>query len=517
MWVSLFTMSVQRLSRSLLYVDDFISLRASNCNASVLRGETFVKKIGGHDILKSDDVSASVSRLGAFECVTSVEYYPVRSRHIRAFSCHDPYMVYQSHMQSSHIVKAWQVSNGGSGVYLILVDDGISDHYDLRVEARFLLTDDLAGKHGTSVAGLSSALCNEAGICGVAPASKLVDVNLLSQTFLSDVTEAMAFEDVHQSWNAVYCNSWGPTDDGRCEGPGPILQDVMEEGIRNGRDAKGCIYVFAAGNGGPNENMNDDGYANHPYTIAVGALNGDDAAYFSEWGSAITTTADGFQVLTTSGSSNFVYFYGTSASAPIVAGVVALMLSANENLGWRDVQEILMVSSMYLPDEGWVTNANGHRHHYSFGSGRVHAKRAVNLAKRWTNLPPLVNASQYARIDKVLPVLAGLPFHEAFRVEHVRICMSITHGFVDIGDGSNLGAWIESPAGTRAILSKPTSRVSIIAGCSYHDWCMTSLMHWGENSTGVWTFHVDGDDQILHDVRVTLSGSELLDELVNCF
>ncbi|WP_152986643.1 S8 family serine peptidase, partial [Pseudovibrio sp. POLY-S9] len=49
---------------------------------------------------------------------------------------------------------------------------------------------------------------------------------------------------------------------------------------------------------------------------------------------------------------------GTSFAAPIVSGVVALMLEANPLLGWRDVQEILALSAKQVDDPSteWSTN-----------------------------------------------------------------------------------------------------------------------------------------------------------------
>jgi subtilisin family serine protease len=45
------------------------------------------------------------------------------------------------------------------------------------------------------------------------------------------------------------------------------------------------------------------------------------------------------------GSGDYVTMSGTSYSAPTVAGVIALMLQANPNLGFRDAQEILAYSA----------------------------------------------------------------------------------------------------------------------------------------------------------------------------
>ena len=91
-------------------------------------------------------------------------------------------------------------------------------------------------------------------------------------------------------------------------------------------------------------------------------------------------------------------FGGTSAASPTVAGVVALMLQANPNLGWRDVQEILSYSSRHVgsavgaarigyEDNAWTFNGadnwNGGGLHFSndYGFGLVNTLAAVRLAE----------------------------------------------------------------------------------------------------------------------------------------
>lgn len=78
--------------------------------------------------------------------------------------------------------------------------------------------------------------------------------------------------------NHIYSNSWGPNDDGKTvDGPGRLFKKALIDGTSNGRDGKGSIIVFAAGNGGRyDDNCNFDGYANSVYTLTIGAIDRDD-------------------------------------------------------------------------------------------------------------------------------------------------------------------------------------------------------------------------------------------------
>ena len=67
------------------------------------------------------------------------------------------------------------------------------------------------------------------------------------------------------------------------EAPGPLCSAAFVQGVRNGRNGLGSIFVFAAGNGGGKDNCNFDGYTNSIYTISIGALGRDNAApYYQE-------------------------------------------------------------------------------------------------------------------------------------------------------------------------------------------------------------------------------------------
>jgi hypothetical protein len=86
-------------------------------------------------------------------------------------------------------------------------------------------------------------------------------------------------------------------------------------------------------------------------------------------------------------------FGGTSAAAPIVSGVASLVLSANNNLNAAEIKHILKsttdqiggVNYNYGNSLGNSDYNYGYSIHEKYGTGRVNAQKAVQLALDWHN------------------------------------------------------------------------------------------------------------------------------------
>jgi hypothetical protein len=113
---------------------------------------------------------------------------------------------------------------------------------------------------------------NGIGAVGIAYNANVGAVRMLDGD-VTDAVEAGSLSLAPQHID-IYTNSWGPNDDGRTiEGPAALAHQALVDGITLGRGGKGSIFVFAAGNGGQDDDCNADGYANAPATVTIGAID----------------------------------------------------------------------------------------------------------------------------------------------------------------------------------------------------------------------------------------------------
>lgn len=407
----------------------------------------------------------------------------------------------------------------GSGVRVGIVDDGMQvNHPDLMANVDTVNDYDWNGgdddpspqsgnPHGTCCAGVVGARGdNNLGVAGVAPESTLVGMRLVG----GSATDSMEAQAMAHKNDLIFIksNSWGPDDNGETlEAPGPLTLAAMQSAVTTGRQGKGTILVWAGGNGREvKDDSNYDGYANSIYTIAVGAIDSQmRQSYYSEPGANLHCVAPSngetntsVSITTTDRTGSVGYsstdyhsnFSGTSASCPVVAGVVALLLEKNPALGWRDVQEIILRSSKRInpSDTGWTMNAAGLRFHHSYGAGLIDAAAAVALAESWVNrmpsLPPVVSTQTTSSSIPDHPnvgITRSFVINAAMRVEQVTVKLSATHT-----RRGQLAVTLTSPSGMVSQLAD----VHDDENDHYANWVFSSVRHWGELAQGTWTLHV---------------------------
>ncbi|MEM8527103.1 MAG: S8 family serine peptidase [Bacteroidota bacterium] len=307
------------------------------------------------------------------------------------------------------IVDAWKrLGNmGSSDVVVAIIDNGFDvTHPDLKAKIHrpfdnWSNSKRIPGKesgysHGTPCASVAVAASNGKGIVGAAPNSKFMPVN--GTSFSTRATERMFDYCVDNGADIISC-SWGTTDPNFSLNS--IKKSALAKAARKGRNGKGCIVLFAVGN--------DDVdfvnfYAAHPDVIAVAASTSQDKhANYSNRGREVTICApsngdwpiiagrawwdEGVSWETgtykywrdgRARGDHYKHFGGTSSACPLVAGICALILSANPALTAKEVKEILQQTADKIGSPSEYIDG----HSPKYGYGRVNADRAVAEAIR---------------------------------------------------------------------------------------------------------------------------------------
>lgn len=415
-----------------------------------------------------------------------------------------------------------------------------------------------ASSHATAVAGLIAAEANGEGVVGVAYDSTLVSYHTdFSGSFYTAFERVM---DVAVDGNSAYGidrgadiinNSWAFTSPfaGNFNSGFSQLQTMgsaLEEAAELGREGLGTVMLWAAGNDRNDASgqwANGSNVTNSPHTIAVAAVDAEgDVARYSNPGANLLISAPsngGSQAIatTTTGSGYTFGFGGTSAATPIVAGVTALMLEANLDLGYRDVQEILAYSARHTPLRdvsqadnavAWTLNAaeswngGGLLHNNDFGFGLIDAHAAVRLAESWDkeqlygDRQIASGADQQAGVsfDFGTPTLeASINISSGFAVEHAEVTLDLSHARAD-----HLLVALIAPSGTRSVLMDGNGADNSFPGSSF---AFSSTAFWGEDSAGTWQIEVSdtaaGTSGSFGGWTLTLYGKDTADSLADVY
>lgn len=480
----------------------------------------------------------------------------------------------------------------GEGVRIVVSDGGVEINHDDLVEnmldglhkdytqsSPYYGTPTASSAHGTAVSGIIAAVgWNNEGSIGVAPKAKIAGYQFLDSPQTTSILIDQAsgnFDIFNYSYGDVIYRDNNSDQD---------YLDHLEWATKNQRNGLGSFHIKAAGN----EFINLDDYNNpsfcvshnanapfeneSPFMIITGSINADgERATYSNAGSNLWVSAPGGEygamdpaILTTdlptcfkgyakavNGLVNdFEYGHslnqkcnytssmnGTSSSAPMISGVIALLLDANPNLSHRDVKHILAVSAekvdasvsawpgknhpsnfisgcpdLSLPGHqyeiDWVTNGAGRHFHNFYGFGNVDTQGAIAIAKNiatdpmnWLPMGNLIqtnpnwNISSFDSgvLSKTIPdrsasgVSDSISISTNINVEQVQIQVNFTHP-----RSGEIGLELTSPNGTKSII-KYVNDSFLIDGDSNLSMKFLANAFYGESSQGTWTLKaIDG-------------------------
>ncbi len=394
--------------------------------------------------------------------------------------------------------------------------------------------------HATAVAGVVGARDNAVGGRGVAPRATLVNYNLLDCYSSAKRAEALTLD---MATVAVANHSYGDPPSQGLSPAGSIFQRALETSLEQGFGGKGTSHVTSAGNGRDSTRPGRyweavEASNNHRGMITVCAVNSAGIqADFSEegpslWVCGLARERGQAGILAPVSQNHYTaHFGGTSAAAPMVSGVIALMRSVNAELTWRDVKVILADTALIVDaqDSGWMSGARKYSStgpgaevylfNYRYGFGLVDAEAAVAAAAGWTLLPPMQTYAASHTGDVALPGRGGeielaLDLQTSIDfTEHVKVTVA-----GDISDVRDYRWTLVSPSGAESLLA-PEDSDCRVGRCSLRgSFDFGSSRHLGENARGTWKLRIQhmptwpncGDRRFRHPLHCDDSYREVI-------
>ena len=297
-----------------------------------------------------------------------------------------------------HACDAWNLTTGNPNVKVAVIDEGVNESHREFSNTAISYSYDVQnnqigahtyGFHGTFVGGIIFAGHNDHQMAGVAPDVSIINLSHSlkeSDTLAEEMKDAIHMA-VNQQADVINC-SW--TDkNGQVDLFSPLLEEAIDSAIDYGRNGKGCVVVFAAGN--YNSMVEYPGnYRKEILTVGASTQQNkrwfnriDDEMRGSAMGDNLDVIAPGDNIYSAS-YNTYDQSSGTSYAAPHVSGIAALMLSVNPNLTGQQVRDIIETTAQKVGGYNYTNTVNPEhpngRWNFEMGYGLVDAYAAVQKA-----------------------------------------------------------------------------------------------------------------------------------------
>ncbi len=306
---------------------------------------------------------------------------------------------------------AWVLANGGTGIKIALIDPDFSVHPDYTNNIRIstvssggalLLksknppnsdrdksklvsptTPSTEPSHGTAILGIVGAEKNGTGLQGIAYNGELIPIMMpinskrdllpYALKYASDPRTLFTGANVNDAADVINMSFGDESNTGISDD----LTEALAWATVYGRKGKGNIIIWSVSNS-YKKLINDDAIAQSNRILKVGRSSLNDQNNGSAYGPELELLAPGMDFLVLNESSQpfrrsrygrpispgtisssddgfTTGTFGTSWAAPVVSGVVALMLQANPNLTWVEIKYILKKTAFPIEIDNQIT------------------------------------------------------------------------------------------------------------------------------------------------------------------
>ncbi len=286
--------------------------------------------------------------------------------------------------------EAARIGCVGQEVTVGVIDSGVYCHPDLLdsikpgynyIKKNDDVTDNMG--HGTFVSGLIAANAGELGALGIAPKANIIPLKCFDLGYTTRVSQICnAIYDAVDVYNCDIINmSLGITS------YSAKLFEAVNYAVENG-----VVIVAAVGNKGTQTLYYPAAFEN---VIGVGSVNENyERSSFSEYNESVFVMAPGEKVMSTDTNGSYRTDSGTSFAAPIVSGMVAVMMNIDSDLTYETAAEYLKNSAVDLGDEGYDIY---------YGHGLVDVKACIGMMLEDQHKPEVLpDGGEASDLDAVL-------------------------------------------------------------------------------------------------------------------